>query len=77
MSAAGAVRIFVSCDAAALSVGAEAVAAAADMTVIPVRVQANPAVNSGGGHEIIFILQSTTDPEVSISTKARFYLPTP
>ena len=58
------------------AVPAEPVAKAASMTVIPVRVKADPAINAGGGHEIIFILESTTDAEVSTSTKARFFLPT-
>lgn len=57
------------------TVPAEPLATAAEMSSIPVRVQADPAVNPGGGHEIIFTLQSTVDPEVSISTKARFFLP--
>jgi cytochrome c oxidase accessory protein FixG len=52
------------------------VAVAGEMTVIPVRVQADRNSNTGGGHELIFLLQSELDPEVDAKSKVRFFLPT-
>jgi cytochrome c oxidase accessory protein FixG len=51
------------------------VVAAGEMTVIPVRVQADPNNNPQGGQQIEFVLRSTTDPEVDANSTSRFFLP--
>ncbi|MGI9290951.1 MAG: cytochrome c oxidase accessory protein CcoG [Gammaproteobacteria bacterium] len=51
------------------------VAVAGEMTVIPVRIQANPQTNTGGGQNIVLSIHSEIDAEIGTSSKSRFYLP--
>jgi polyferredoxin len=51
------------------------VAVAGEMTVIAVRIHAEPARNAGGGQDIELSLVSENHPEIGTSRDTRFYMP--